>query len=458
MKNYYDPMLFASTPEHPGIAGAVVVLKEDIDEMILQKAVERLRDRFPYFYVRPAIEDGDLTAVPNPLPVTVRNSREPTLLMSKEVNYHMLALRYEGAAFTLEISHLLTDGAGLIPYLKSILYCYLSMKTGKKFDPEGFKLPGQPIPETEIGDPFPGLDLKSAKPFYKKKSIREFYRFKKNNKDGKDIKKTFFLKIPEEGLMQVCKENDGTPNVLLSVLLARAIRRIDPESQKTILGAIAINHKALLGNYDNYRLFADTANIDFRKQYASDDLTRMCTIVRGQLMLQAQPENSAAHIKEMKNSSQIIGRLPLSVRRELIKKLMDSPRATYGVSYPGRGNFGPLDPYIKELYYLAEADVCDVVTETACLNHTFFLNFTQSFSSEEYLEAFIKEANEVGLTVEVTGKESRNILSGVRFDDVPGMKSMSESIKEGLSEANKMAGEMITNAGNVLKKVFSSPL
>ena len=58
MKNYYDPMLFASTPEHPATAGVMVILKEDIDGDILREVVESLRDRFPYFYVRPAVEDN----------------------------------------------------------------------------------------------------------------------------------------------------------------------------------------------------------------------------------------------------------------------------------------------------------------------------------------------------------------------------------------------------------------
>ena len=456
MKHY--PMLFASTPEHPGTTSIIAVLYEEIDGIILQEVVESLRERFPYFYVRPAIESNDMIAVPNSLPIIIRNTWEPTMLMSKDVNYHYTAFKYEGNAFAVEISHLLTDGAGLIPYFKSVLYCYLSRKTGETFDPKGFKLPGQPIPETEIGDPFPGLNLESAKPFYKKKFIPDFYRLKKRYKDKGNTEKTFFLKIPEEGLIRLCKENDGSPNVLIAVLLAKAIRKLDPESRKTILCAVAINHKAMLGNYDNYITFSDAANIDFQKKYESDDLTRMCTIVRGQLMLQAQPENSLCYVKQVKEASQMIGNIPLPIRTEMMKKVLDISRATFGVSYPGSKGFGPLDPYIKELYGLAEADVYDVLIETFCLNHTFFLSFMQNFSSEEFLEAFIEELKEAGITAEVAGKENRRILSGVRYDDVPGMKTMSESIKDSLSNLDKKAEEIVSTAEHHLKKLFSSPL
>lgn len=458
MKHYYDPMLFACTPDHPCTTEITIVLHEEIDEDLLREAVESLRERFPYFYVRPAIEENDLVVVPNSLPITVRNSWEPTLLMSREVNYHILAFKYEGATLAMEMCHLITDGAGTIPFFKSVLFCYLSRKTGKTFDPEGFKLPGQEISEAEVGDPFPGLDLESAKPFYKKKTILDFYQLKKRLKAKEKREKAFYLKIPEEGLLRVCKENDGTPNVLLAVLLARAVRRLDPESQKTILCAVAINHKAMLGNYDNYRTFSDTAVIDFQKKYESDDLARTCTIARGQLMLQAQPENSAYYIKQVKEASEMMGRIPLPVRTEIMKKILDLPRATFGVSYPGSQGYGPLDPYIKELYYQAEATVYDVLLETACLNHTFFLVLTQNFASEDFVEAFIEESNEVGITVEVTGKDTRRMLSGVRFDDVPGMKTMSESFIEGLSDMEKKTEDIILRAGVFLKRIVTSPL
>lgn len=49
---YYDPMLYLSTPEIPFVMGITATLKEPIEGEKLEEAVERLRQRFPYFYVR----------------------------------------------------------------------------------------------------------------------------------------------------------------------------------------------------------------------------------------------------------------------------------------------------------------------------------------------------------------------------------------------------------------------
>ena len=136
MNHYYDPMLFASTERHPSNAAILMTLSEPVDGHILQEATEELRERFPYFYVKPVIENQVLTVASNPLPIAVRNTWAPSFLCSKEVNYHLIAFKYEGNRLMLETSHILTDGSGIFPYVKSVLYCYLSRKTGKHFDPK----------------------------------------------------------------------------------------------------------------------------------------------------------------------------------------------------------------------------------------------------------------------------------------------------------------------------------
>ena len=121
--------------------------------------------------------------------------------------------------------------------------------------PEGFRLPGQTLSVLETGDPFPELDLKSAKPFYTKKPVLNFYRVKKKLKDTDGKKRNFYLRLPEAPVMKLCGENDGSPNVLLAVLLAKSVWRMDPESRQPVTTAIAINHKAILAITRAGRLF-----------------------------------------------------------------------------------------------------------------------------------------------------------------------------------------------------------
>ena len=403
MKKFYEPMLYMSTPDHPNTMGVLVVLKEAVDGDILCGVVEELRVRFPYFYVKAAAKENDLFPVPNPLPMTVRNTWEPIDLNSEESNHHLAAWKYEGKRLAFEVSHSLTDGAGVLPYIKSTLYLYLSRKTGLAFNPDGFRLPGDDIPESETGNPFAGLDIDGAEvPLYTKQTVPDFYRIS----DGTDQdQRITYIKLSESQLMQYCRDYDGSPNAFLSVVFARAVRHYDPESERTVSIAVAIDHKAMLGNHDNYRMCANVVELDFPRSRPLDDLLKACTIARGQTMLQAQPENSLWAMKQRKALYAKMDQVPLDMKLGIVAKAAGSPRWSISISYANSRSFGPLDPYIDELYLLAEPGVSDISCEIACINQNFFLAIGQSFSSDAFVGLFLNELESVGIGCEVMKKE-----------------------------------------------------
>ena len=419
MADFNIPLLYASTPGHPNSMGIMATLREPVDGELLREAVENVWPRFPYFYVRAEVSGNDLKAVPNPLPMTVRNTWAPTLLHSEEVNYHMAAFKYEDNAVALEILHLLTDGSGVIPYFKSVLYCYLSAKTGEKFDPTGFRLPGDPIPEEEMGDLFPDVDLKDVpKRFYEKKTPFDFYNIHDVLADKLRRVKNIYLKLPEDRVMELCRQNDGSPNVLIAVLLARAVRRMDPESRKTVVVGVAVNHKAVLGNHENFHFLSDAVYLDFPKDRENEDLERMCTVARGQLMLQAQPENSMNYFKDLQGNAEMMGGVPLPIKSTVLSVALSlSSRGTCGVSYANGRSFGPLDPHIREVFLLAEPYAFGVQIEIACINGHFCLLFAQSFLSEVFFDAFLQELKAAEIPAEIVRRDECP-LSGVRFDGI----------------------------------------
>lgn len=418
---WYEPNLCMCTPENPNTMGVCVTLTEPVNVEALRSAVERLRERFPYLYVRARVEGNNLIAVPNPLPVTVRNTWEPILLNSEAANFHMLAFKAKGNRLCVEVCHSITDGAGFLPYFKSLLYCYLSDVTGQDFDPEGFRLPGQPIPGAETGNPFADMDLDAAEaPFYQKPPIPDYYRFQASPETS-GAGRFYYLRLPEAEVMRYCRDNDGSPNVLMCVLLARAIRRMDPESAKTVTCVVAVDHKAQAGNRQNYRMFVDTANVDMPVSHADYDILKACTKARGQLMLQAQPENTLYTMKTRKLSYEKMEQMPLQMCVDAVKKAIGQPRATISVSYADSRSFGPLDDYIREFYLLSEPSVTDVMCEIACVNHCFFLALSQKSASKAFFEAFLAELDAIGVPFEVMRSEPFH-LCGVRYDGLEGVK------------------------------------
>lgn len=397
MPEFYEPLLDFSVPEHQNIMGVILSLRDPVDGETLRCAVEEIRVRFPYFYVRAVYRGNNLVTVPNDLPMTVRNTWEPIRLHSETSNFHLAAWKYEGRRLAFEIHHALTDGAGVLPYIRSTLFLYLSKVTGQTFDPAGFRLPGDVIPETETGNPFSELDIDNVGgPLYQKKPIPDFFRLT----DTADHDKTvFYVKLSEAQIMQYCRDFDSSPNVILSVLLAKAARRRDPECEKTVTVSVCIDQKAMLGNDNNYRVFVGAAILDFPMERDMNDLTKTCTIARGQLMLQAQPENALWEIKQMK--------------RMLPPPSPDIAQASICVSYVRSKGFGPLDPYIEELYVVTSlSKITDILCEITCVNHSFFLAFMQPYSSEKYFRFFLDELDAAGISYEILRSEPLR-MSGI---------------------------------------------
>ena len=403
MKEFYEPMLYLSTPEHPNTMCVIARLKEPIDGDILQSVVQELSVRFPYFYVKAVVRDNDVYPEPNPLPMTVRNTWDPIAFNSAQSNYHLAAWKYEGTRVALEISHSLTDGAGVFPYVKSVLYLYLTRKTGEALDPEGIRLPKEAIPESETGNPFAALDIDGAKePLYIKPTVEDFLRIKT---EGDLTPQVHYVKLKESQLIEYCRDFDGSPNAMIAVMFARAARKYDPDNEKTVSVSVAIDHKAMLGSYDNYRLFANVIELDFPKSRSLNDLMKSCTMARGQMMLQAQPENSLWAMKQRKLTYAKLEQLPLEIKLGAIAKSAGLPRWTFSVSYVNSRSFGSLDPYIEGLSVVADPGVFDIGCEISCINHHFFLTIIQSFTADRFVELFLRELSSVGINCEVLRKE-----------------------------------------------------
>lgn len=415
MPTFIDPALFATLPNNPNLMGMTVTLTEPVDAQILREAVELVRKRFPYFYARPKKEDANLVLVPNDLPMVVRETWEPTLLLSTETNYHIVAWKCEGKRLAAEVLHIVTDGSGFMPYFKSVLYCYLCRKYGIELDPTGFRLPGDEIPETETGNPFPEDQIDAIEaPFYHVPEFKKFAQIQEPDAPWR----AFCIKLPEDQVMKYCGELDASPNALVCVTLARAIRKVQPANDDIILGGVAINHKAILGNYDNYRGFSNLMYMDYKPADLDKDLSLLCTVTRGKIMLQSQPENVLYELKKMKEGLGNLNNIPsIGVKMLAMSFAATGKRTTFTVSYAASRGFGPLDPYIEELYLLAEPASSSVICEIACINHAFFLHFEQCFESEAVLEAFLDELREVGIEPELIRKEAYQ-TSDVRYDDV----------------------------------------
>ena len=160
------------------------------------------------------------------------------------------------------------------------------------------------------------------------------------------------------------------------------------------------------------------AYIHYKPENLDKDLSLMCTVTRGQVIMQTQPENVLFNLKKMKEGMPTLHGIPsIGAKMLFIGSMAGHRRTTYTVSYAANRTFGPLDPYIEEFYVHAEPVPSAVVVEVSCINNAFFLHFEQRFKSEALLNAFLDELRLAGIEPEVLRKEAY-LTSDVRYDDL----------------------------------------
>ena len=376
-------------PESQNVICMIIHLKSQVNGNTLRSVVEDLRIRFPYFYIKAVRKNGRIITEPNALPMIVRNTWEPIGLNSKDSNYHIAAWKYEGNKLAFEVPHSLTDGAGVMPYIESAIYLYLSKETGIAFNPDGFHLPGSSIPKSETEDPFADIGVSNAANCESSNPNSDFFRLDEETETD-ERKTAFYLKLPESQVMEYCKKHNGSPNVFVSVMLARAARRLAPDSKKNISVLVAVDYKAVFKIHDNYRAYAGNLTLDFPASKNLNDTTDIFTTARNRLKQQAEPENILRELKKMKST-------PM---------LTDTPIASFTVSYPNTKGFKELSNHIEELQLITSlSKITDILCEITCINNCFFLAFLQSFSSRRFLDCFLKELKSANINYEFLRKE-----------------------------------------------------
>jgi NRPS condensation-like uncharacterized protein len=129
-------------------------LKEPVRYSALREAVAITSKRFPYFSV--SLGTGifwHFLEFNDQLPRIQAEEEIPcTAFAAKRKNEPLYRVIIKGRRISVEFIHILTDGAGALEYLKSLLYTYLTL-TGKHISSPGeIILPGMPVSEEESED------------------------------------------------------------------------------------------------------------------------------------------------------------------------------------------------------------------------------------------------------------------------------------------------------------------
>lgn len=380
-----------------------IELTETVDGVLLQKALHDSIRRYPYFSVKLVVDGNEYVNAYNDRPIVVKQGREPVTLATEEANYHILALCYKDNSIFCDVSHSVTDARGFYPFVELLIANYFKYSKGILPEQEAFD---EAVLEEEIGDPYRNVDFDQAdQPLYRR-NTNEYYHLQDGTLAGKGQRTMHRIVIDESGMMKYASSHDGSPGVVIAALLSKVIWENDPNVVLPVKIGVGCDHRPAL-NTKSYRTLSNIHEIAYDARLKAKSLEELCTLGRGMIILQNDPDNILYRIKQSELGKSQLAKIPtVEMKQAIISSKTSIDRSTASVSYMGRVSLGAASPYVTGLYtYVDSVPENGFVVELLALNGMFYLAVFQGFDDNKYLNGILQFLDSEKIPYTYLGKE-----------------------------------------------------
>ena len=367
----------------------------------LNQALSQAICRYPYFNTRLVEKDGDFYIVQNPNAPVARRTQKLARLGHISCGYHLVDITYYDFSVYVAFHHALCDGRGIKPFVETLLYYYCQLRYKTAARPEGVRLAGEPLLEGETLDPFlHKYDFDASKDFIS--LSRDAYAIPESAAKAGKTNYRYEIRLPHDQFMAVCRENNATPVILLSLLMSRGIAALYPDYDKPINANIATDMRAALDAPNTFKNCVRSMILPYDREFAARTLKEQATQYRELLARQRDRDFCR---REANNMMGLFDRLDALDSYEEKQKIMaffeDMALPTYVVSYLGQFVLGENAAHISGIHLYNSGTAGLGINMIAC-GDRFTLDFKQSFPSDKYAKAFVREAEALGIDCEVS--------------------------------------------------------
>jgi len=198
-------------------------------------------------------------------------------------------------------------------------------------------------------------------------------------------------------LLRFARESDGTPNAIMAVAFAKAMRSLYPQSiNKGIDIGITIDAKHIIGAGRSTLPCLQSSVFHFDEKILNMEDEMMHTCVRGKLITDSDRDRLLVQLSRIRLVDKLFGYMrSLKARQLLACQSTDKPISSGNISYAGAFDFGGIAYHIQGIYTYAEA--ATPLLEINYINGRFYLALSASFDAKELAEHICKECRLMGI-------------------------------------------------------------
>ncbi len=408
-----NPLLYGANEDFFSTFRLAIRMKSTVDYDLLSRSVEKAMVRYPYFCVCPKREGENLVLRYNKSPLPVFPDDRAVTLGSNESRGHLISFGCKDNTIFIDASHYLTDGMGVDPLLKSLLYIYASERYGVEgLVADRIRMPDSLVSDAEHVYPFPDKVIAAEELDIFPELPEEAYGLDPDAFDKEGLY-AYHLHIPQKAMMAKASSSDGSPVSFLSVLLYRALHRLDHNIDKPVVVHVQHQYRPALQAPMSHHSLVDYIPVIFSPRLSKWGVEKQNTVVRGQVILKGGKDADLAAVNRLIEA--FPNDAPFADKKKAMARYAeDSIRGkTFGISYVGKMDWCGLERYVDDLHaYIGEKQTKNMLLiEVMTIGEDFSLTFMQSGRGEKYLNAFIEELRALDIPVNLVGEENYKLCN-----------------------------------------------
>jgi len=376
-----------------------VKLISTIDIKKMESCVNIAIKRFPYFSVRLCSDGLSLFFEYNEKSVPVFLRGQSNLEFgSNELNFHYMFFTIKNDWLIFDISHILTDGIGAKRFLKFVLFLYCREHYDSKLSCSESMIFNTSISQQEVENPLEKIPILSNNNY----NFGNFYiqePLQITNLIQLDFRPTLYrLKIKESEVMNIIESESGTPNVLFSLLLNKAINAIMPD-KVGIRSLICVDSRKYLKVPYAHQNLITCAMLPYYSSFEDMPLRKQLLMLKGLLNFETINEKQNAKIQQNLFRHKFLSQ-QLTLYDKFIAftqlPVINEDLATNTISYIRNEGWDCIEKYISDCSIISTL-FTDISIELTILNGYFYIDFYQKFSTDDFYKAFVKQLERINL-------------------------------------------------------------
>lgn len=384
-------------------------LYEDIDEKVLQEALDKTLEEYPLFLS--SLKKGLFWYYLESSNVYPKVTKEENIICDRMDNELLFRVSYYRKRINLEVYHALTDGTGTLYFLRSLVVIYLVIKHKIK---KQILVDTTSVYEKEI-DSFEKY-YKNSKKIKIPKNIRAYNLT--GNKYPEDRLKVIEGLVSAKEIIKLAKEFNTTVTVYLSSVLIKSIGSTMSikDKRRPVVVTVPVNLRKYFKS-NTARNFFNTITVKYKFNEDNDNLEDIIKSVNDQFksnLTKEQLDSQMNSLAVLENVF-IIRLVPVFIKDLVLKYFHERSRKEQTIALSNIGVVEipeELQSYIKLFDVFASTDGMQICM--CSYLDKMMLSFTSHFTNTEIQKEFFAEL--VKHNIEVT--INTNVVEDNSYEEV----------------------------------------